>query len=183
MYLTKDEILKNKKPKEEKIPGVYFLIFENEIIYVGCSSNTTSRILTHITNNIFNFDSYYINPCNDYLLQETKYILRFKPKKNTVVDTKIALKLGLICKTLIKKIMIKMNNKFNKNYYHNRFIRDIKRKVTKENLYILEYNSLNFYREKDIINLAKSFFEFENDLVVEKQKAFIELLEEVKNGN
>ena len=40
--------------------GVYFLLKDNEIVYIGKSTNLESRLINHVFTKINEFDSYYI---------------------------------------------------------------------------------------------------------------------------
>jgi hypothetical protein len=64
--------------------GVYFLIREDEIVYVGQSKNCPSRIQTHINDKGKVFDSYtFIATHSDNLdFLESWYIYAFNPKYN-----------------------------------------------------------------------------------------------------
>jgi excinuclease UvrABC nuclease subunit len=91
--LTKNEILKRKKPipKKKKYGGVYFLIDDNEIVYVGKSADYIDRILSHRISlcehcdKVKKFDSYTVikTDDNDSLRTiESIYIAKFKPLHN-----------------------------------------------------------------------------------------------------
>ena len=66
------------------IPCIYFLISNNEIVYVGQTINFYGRLTAHIKNKNKIFDSYFIekhskSKLDDY---ETEYILKFRPIYN-----------------------------------------------------------------------------------------------------
>lgn len=63
--------------------GVYFLIKNGLVVYVGQSSNVEKRIITH-RNSEKQFDSYRVISCDESLLlyYERRWIKRFKPKYN-----------------------------------------------------------------------------------------------------
>ncbi|MDA8256318.1 MAG: GIY-YIG nuclease family protein [Betaproteobacteria bacterium] len=64
-------------------PGIYFLMQEGEIVYIGQSRNVQNRIAQHGDKR---FDSYAVLPCPDATLEknERRLILKFKPKYNTL---------------------------------------------------------------------------------------------------
>ena len=71
-----------------KVPGVYFLISNSEIVYVGSSDDTRSRIQVHLTCDKKIFDSYSIIACNfsdrrELFTVESYYIMLFEPRYNT----------------------------------------------------------------------------------------------------
>jgi len=78
--LTADEILKVALPWEQ-VAGVYFLVKDEEVIYVGQSVNIYSRISEHRHKQ---FDKYAFVPCSVDLLNklESLYIHVLRPKLN-----------------------------------------------------------------------------------------------------
>jgi hypothetical protein len=64
-----------------EISGIYFLIHEGEVIYVGQSCNVASRMLGHKNKT---FDRAFVLPCAPSNLNETEaaFIGFFKPKLN-----------------------------------------------------------------------------------------------------
>jgi hypothetical protein len=82
--LYQNDILRLSKPTT-KVFGdyVYFLIYDNEIVYVGKSNNPHTRMNLHI--NKFTFDRYYTIKCNNPQESEDLekyYIKSIKPKYN-----------------------------------------------------------------------------------------------------
>ena len=79
MY-SKEYILSIKKEKP-KTSGVYFLIYKDEIVYIGQSKNIYKRIFDHK----IKFDSIAIIKCKGvFALKELEreYLIKFKPKYN-----------------------------------------------------------------------------------------------------
>lgn len=74
----------------EKIIGVYFLIKNKEIVYVGQSRDIMSRLAAHLGDDSKIFDSYAILPTTFTMLSvlESKYIKKFQPIHNKVHVTK-----------------------------------------------------------------------------------------------
>lgn len=67
--------------------GIYILMHEREIVYVGQSINCQSRIGTHLNNPLKVFDSYFVIECQEKHLDhlEAKYIINFRPKYNLMI--------------------------------------------------------------------------------------------------
>jgi len=75
-------ILGLARPIESHV-GVYFLIKNNEIIYIGQTTNLHARIATHRSNK--NFDYFSFLPVEKDMLDITEraYITKFNPKLNS----------------------------------------------------------------------------------------------------
>ncbi|MFA5401424.1 MAG: hypothetical protein WC359_13325 [Dehalococcoidia bacterium] len=69
------------------IRGIYFLLKDNEIVYVGKSDNVMKRISQHIVADEKMFDSYCVLPVKDEDLStvEARYIWEFAPRHNKSV--------------------------------------------------------------------------------------------------
>ena len=86
--MEKEEILKNKTGVEDgefKAKGVYFLIKDDEIVYVGQSTNIFARVTSHSRTKEFDSFTYELKPkATSFELDqlETKYIGKFTPKYN-----------------------------------------------------------------------------------------------------
>lgn len=83
MMLTKEDVLRNKKPlSEEKMCCIYFLIKKDEIVYVGQTTKGISRVYAHLGDK--DFDSYAILGCKEDELNdlEAYYIVEFNPCYN-----------------------------------------------------------------------------------------------------
>ena len=85
--LTSDVLLREHEIVEHAVPlhtacGIYFLIFEKKIVYVGQSTNVFSRIFSHVQ--LKKFDSYVYMPCEKYMLNklESLYIHFLSPPLN-----------------------------------------------------------------------------------------------------
>jgi len=65
--------------------GVYFLLDEDEIVYIGQSTNIYRRLSSHLSLKKFKFTKFaYLEfPINLLSNEEVKYIKKFKPKYNT----------------------------------------------------------------------------------------------------
>jgi hypothetical protein len=79
--LSLEDIVKKSSPLSA-LAGVYFLIRDGEIIYVGQSVNVHNRVGDHVRYRMF--DRVYILPCDPANLLETeaKYIHKFRPVEN-----------------------------------------------------------------------------------------------------
>jgi predicted DNA-binding transcriptional regulator AlpA len=66
------------------MPGIYILLFEGEIVYVGQSICPLRRLGDHSSDKGKFFDAYVHIPCRprDLLALEGLYISKFKPKYN-----------------------------------------------------------------------------------------------------
>lgn len=64
-------------------PGVYFLLHEEEIVYIGQSINPGARISQHAKDKIF--DRVLLLPTMDLDTVEAKYIKKFQPKYNVML--------------------------------------------------------------------------------------------------
>jgi len=77
------DVVRNALPYEIE-SGIYFLILNDEVIYVGQSVNVLDRIGKHRREGRF-FDSFNYLPCPKELMNELEesYILAFMPKMNS----------------------------------------------------------------------------------------------------
>ena len=85
--LTSGVLLREHEIVEHAVPvstacGVYFLIYEKKVVYVGQSTNVFSRIFTHVQTK--KFDSYVYIPCEKDTLDklESLYIHLLSPPLN-----------------------------------------------------------------------------------------------------
>lgn len=124
--LSKEIILKNSKAYKFDNNIIYFLMKENEIVYVGQSKNGMKRIHAHLYD--VEFDSYhYINCTLDQLNDlEAHYIIKFNPLCNnslppnnmvkSLKQLKLIYNIGTIfIKKLCKKY--KIPSLYNNDYY------------------------------------------------------------------
>lgn len=84
--LTKEYILQHREPWFA-MTGIYFLIDDGEIVYVGQARNDiAARLIAHHRSGKI-FDSYFWTKCHpDYLSElEADYIVRFEPRYNMVI--------------------------------------------------------------------------------------------------
>jgi len=67
-----------------KIPGVYFLFYGQEIVYVGQSTHVPERVATHVCERKMKFDrvTYLALPTSELFSEEARYISMFRPKYN-----------------------------------------------------------------------------------------------------
>lgn len=86
-YITDvQKILRDSKPLSSRC-GVYFLISNDKIVYVGQSVNIPSRIEQHKKDPCKEFDRYHSIPCKvtELDLVESNYIRKFMPKFNKAI--------------------------------------------------------------------------------------------------
>ena len=65
--------------------GIYFLYKEDELVYIGMTTNFSSRLNSHIADDTKEFDSYRFLDVNDNVNLnniEEKYIRKYKPLYN-----------------------------------------------------------------------------------------------------
>jgi len=79
--LTESEVVDGCQPWDKAV-GVYFLIKNKSVVYVGQSTSVYSRISTHQSTK--DFDSIAWVPCENYMLDrlESLYIHTFRPALN-----------------------------------------------------------------------------------------------------
>lgn len=83
----KHSILSNASPRSEihsRISGVYFLIKQQEIVYIGQSKNVMARLTAHDRENVGEFDSFSWIHCPSGFLDEfeARCIFAFLPRLN-----------------------------------------------------------------------------------------------------
>ncbi len=69
---------------DNSCPGIYYLLKDGVIVYIGQSKNMRKRIGSHLAQGEKDFDSYHTQKCPEEKLHhyETKAILRFRPAYN-----------------------------------------------------------------------------------------------------
>lgn len=82
--LTHDDIVSLSIEKPMDQGGVYFLIKDKQIVYVGMTASFISRIADHISEGVKDFDSYYLHPTDDSVAPaiESYYITLLQPRFN-----------------------------------------------------------------------------------------------------
>ncbi len=83
---NKQDIINISTPVTHFTIGVYFLLHENEIVYIGQTKFGLSRVFNHVKNKIF--DKYSFIECGiDELNQlESAYIIKYNPKYNKAIN-------------------------------------------------------------------------------------------------
>jgi hypothetical protein len=106
MGKTKEEIIKNSSPAYINLVGIYFLIHNNEIVYVGQTTKGLARTYSHINQKVF--DSIYFETCDLKLLDVTEayYITKLNPKYNITLKGYQSIKR---IKSQLKKINFENN--------------------------------------------------------------------------
>ena len=134
-----------------------FLNKDNEIIYIGKAVNLKNRITnhSHLPKECYNervkIEFVEFDTTDDMDFAERYYIMKFKPKDNTVLSDK---NMNISSMELDIKIWKAINEKDNKEEFNENYIDSFE---TKENL----INKLDLTREK--IEFAVSFIR-ENDI-------------------
>ena len=82
--LEADEIVSGSISRKQGLPGIYFLINGNEVVYVGQTKNLHARIYQHRVETKKAFTRYFLLPCEPAELTplESRYIAKFKPRYN-----------------------------------------------------------------------------------------------------
>lgn len=79
------EYILDNKVKHETKPCIYFLISENEIVYVGQTLSLPNRLIRHKKDK--EFDSYYAYECKEEVMTklECYFIIKFNPRYNKLL--------------------------------------------------------------------------------------------------
>ena len=85
MLLNKTKIISRAKTWSP-ICGIYILIKEDKIVYVGKSENVLGRLASHWTTKAFDFDKYHIVECKrtSLAMLEAAYIETLNPTYNQI---------------------------------------------------------------------------------------------------
>jgi hypothetical protein len=83
LNMDEGSIVRRASPIEGLV-GVYFLVLDNRVVYVGMSFDIPARIRTHINERAKAFDRVFVLECHpDFVCDlETLYITRLRPKYN-----------------------------------------------------------------------------------------------------
>ncbi len=83
-FPSRTDIADNAQSLPQLNPGVYFLLHQQEIVYVGMSKEPTQRIQTHHKNGNFQFDSFFVVECGQSEMAELEgeYIRHYQPIEN-----------------------------------------------------------------------------------------------------
>jgi len=88
--LESDEIInKSKSERSLRKPGVYFLIKNNVIVYVGKGRLVWTRMSSHASHKNYDFDRFCVIECKtekDAAALEAVYINKFLPKYNKTIE-------------------------------------------------------------------------------------------------
>ena len=93
-------ILETNIPRPRPIPrirGIYFLLLNSDVVYVGQSVDIAGRVLTHSEENKKEFTSYTFVEYDgqDMDLLEVRYIIKFQPLYNVAI---LSSRLGCVTK-------------------------------------------------------------------------------------
>lgn len=131
-------------------PIIYFLIDNEQIVYVGQSLQGIYRVFEHMKFNKKKFDSYFILNCEEKDLHdlENLYIEEFKPKYNKVVNWNVCISLGKLG-SKIKALGVPTP------YYHKPTLRKI---ATKLDIPINKFGDTE-YLERKYVDLIVEYCE------------------------
>jgi excinuclease UvrABC nuclease subunit len=82
---TVQQIIERSCPIEPPTPGVYFLIYEGQIIYVGQSMDVCNRHIQHRSEKRFDRLTYILCPVELLNDLEAAYIMLLKPPLNVML--------------------------------------------------------------------------------------------------
>ena len=102
----KADIVKMQIPiidPDSNLSVIYFLLQDNEIVYVGSSGNGLSRIYQHIKDKKFDAYSYIVVPSQYRAQIENDYIFKFNPKYNNLPNYEDMVSLKVLQKQLKDK--------------------------------------------------------------------------------
>jgi len=89
----KSDIIRLSKQVELCVPVVYFLIHEDEIVYVGFTNNIHFRLAAHKADKMFDrFYTIEFETKEEGLLFEKQYIKKFKPLYNRMYNDEALMK-------------------------------------------------------------------------------------------
>lgn len=180
--LNQDFIVNQQIPMLYKpIKGVYFLIQDNEIVYVGSSSSDVlNRILGHHKKGSIPFSNYYFLEINhDYRLIESLYIIKLHPKYNIYLGSgKSLLSKGIIYSSTISSIVKEVEKRSNANQ-HKSFTALLNRKIKFDQIVCLYHKgNTKIYSIQDIQALSKEFYNNDEKLI----NIFNSIILEIING-
>lgn len=155
MDISKKEIIKSaiKIPKTKEKAGVYFLLKNKKIVYVGQTTNGVIRIFFHTKDK--DFDSYYFIPIKDKDKRhsaENNYILEFNPKYNKIVNAKKDKAFNYISLKMLRELFKKDSSIPYYLYNTNR----LKKYITILNIKTKEYHP-HIYIPKNEIDKIKNY--------------------------
>lgn len=178
--MEREEIISRKIPVGNTEQGVYFLIQNDEIIYVGSSCNIRSRINTHIMAGKIPFDSFYFIQTNSYQTEEIKYIVKFNPKYNHTVQAKNYSQLGLVKLSFIKEIIKKTNHRCSEKgfYIKGMFFRCLKTSIEQKEIKAVfgEGNTALFPKD-EMLKVVKKYYSPSNPFTYQTFISFLEGVE------
>lgn len=130
---------------------IYFLLDENEVVYVGKTTRGISRIYAHKNKH---FNRIFVLPCYEQDLDklENKYIVKYKPKYNKIPNRKEVYS--------IKQALLELNQLY---------LNDRKIKCTKKRLMrmmkeldrtAVVFNDISYILREDLLAIEDAIEEF-----------------------
>lgn len=121
--LEEKAIVKNQiKFINQNLPGIYFLLRNNKIVYVGQCKKGLARLYAHCSDK--KFDGYYFKQCDVENLNniEAYYICNFEPQYNQTIPSNEYFKSKSQLKEIFKVSGVKLNKMIRekqiKPYFH-----------------------------------------------------------------
>jgi hypothetical protein len=86
MVAEENDIISHARPAP-KLPGIYYLLRDYDIVYVGQAIDIDKRIKDHVREGIKKFDSYYYQYCPVMALDdlEAMAICKYQPEYNVTI--------------------------------------------------------------------------------------------------
>ena len=109
--LNEDDMIKMQIPIIDpncNLCVIYFLLQDNEIVYVGSSNKGLGRIYQHIRDKKFDAYSYIVVPAENRADLENNYIFRFNPKYNHIPNYENIISLNVLQKQLKQRKVEKL---------------------------------------------------------------------------
>ena len=147
--INKNIILSKKENIQKwQFSGIYFLLLDDEIVYIGQTTKGFARMIKHIENKKFNFFTYIELPKEQLNLIEIINIIKYKPIYNKQTFSYIDRPLETMINICNNLFGFKIHN--NKNLVENHIISMIQDK--KIYPYIVKFQNRNkiFIRASDI---------------------------------
>jgi hypothetical protein len=146
--IDKNIILSNKcNIYKWQFSGIYFLLLEDKIVYIGQTTKGLSRIITHIKDKKFNFFTYIEFPKNELDLIEIINIIKYQPLYNKQIFSYINRPLQTVINICNNLFGFKINNK---NIIENHITNMIKDKKILPYRDVFENKNTIFIKAPDI---------------------------------
>lgn len=116
-----EQVLAGRIPATETVPGVYFLVSGEEIVYIGQSYDTMARVAAHKREQTKTFDSFYVHLVPDgYSMNQFEALLicQFHPKYNANLPVQDLAISFLTYRRVYQLKIVKLRRKILENRIH-----------------------------------------------------------------